>query len=97
MKNSDKIEDAMQHLVNDAKRNIIRGVKSLLFIIFRIFLETWIVMAIWNNIAVSHTGSVAFTYWETFYVMLMFRIMMGHIKIGNISTTNTVKNKQDEK
>ena len=73
-----------------------RGLTMFFLGILRMFIEAWIVMLIWNNVVVGNIDVGDFGYWDTFFIMLMFRILMGQIKIGTF-TFERKKSKSEEK
>lgn len=55
------------------------GILAIFFIVWG--LETWIIMALWNWLAVSLFGAPEITFWMTAGLMLLLNLLTGGIKI----------------
>lgn len=89
MKSSREIEEMTAEAVNNiniAKNNIRRGFRMLIFSIARLFVETWIVQAIWNNVVTDITTATGVSYWQAFALMIFIRILTGQFKISFSAT-----------
>jgi uncharacterized membrane protein len=89
----ENIQEATQDAIdkmNAAKSNIRKGLRLFAFSIARLFLEAWIVQSIWNHVVVTATEANAVTYWQSFFGMIMIRILAGQFKIS----LTTQKDKQ---
>lgn len=89
------IEQATQEAVvarMNIMNNIRRGLRLFAFSIVRLFLETWVVHEIWNRVVTDIVEVNTMTYWNTFLVMLMIRILMGQFKITMTTTRDTDNN-----
>jgi len=78
---SEETLDEARSGVSKAKSNIRSGLTMFLLSVMRMFVESWIVMEIWNRVLVDVTPVTALTYWQTFFGLLMVRILTGQIKI----------------
>ena len=59
------------------------GCLAILAIFFAVWgLETWVVMALWNWLAVSLFGAPEITFWMTAGLMLLINLLTGGIKIS---------------
>lgn len=97
IKRPDNIQEATQEAVekmNAAKSNIRKGLRLFAFSVVRLFVEAWIVQAIWNQVVVGATEANAVTYWQSFFGMIMIRILTGQFKVSLTAQRDNNKDNQ---
>lgn len=80
--NADHIKKDVNEGISQVRNNIRQGLKTLVLAVGRIFIESWIVQEIWNQVIVEATTAVEVTYWQAFFGLLMIRLITGQFKIN---------------
>ena len=59
-----------------------KGVKILLMVTAFVFLFSWIVMLLWNNVIVAVTGASVVTLWQAMGILVLSKILFGGFRKG---------------